>query len=207
MRSDNGGHWRGSEQDYIQNDLTGEVHHLFEHVELNEEEEGGYDSDDYWDAVVATEPDVHDALSWAASNLSHDFLSDYNAALDSDNHEEVHQYLQIILEEYRSSVPTQEDAYEEQEDASDDGEVEITQEAFDEAVAALTETEPQGEELSDEWQEAADQYRESDPTYAGIAAATAAFHAGEVTAEEAIEWVLEYYDIQDVARVYQSWNH
>ena len=203
------GHWRGSEKDFVYNDLTGETHHVFENVELNEDE-GGYDSDDYWDAVVATEPDVHDALSWAASNLSKDFLSDYNAALDSDNHKEVHQYLQMILEEYRSSSPNQEDTYEPQEDTYEEEDEALTQEESEyakEVLTGLSQNEPAGEEYANEWQSAVDTYQAAgDEVAAGVAAATAAFHSGQVSAEDAINWALQNFNARDLDRVYRMFT-
>jgi len=39
-------------------------------------------------------------------------------------------------------------------------------------------------------------------TASAVAAATAAFHAGEVSAEEALSWLTQTYDIRDLQRVY-----
>jgi hypothetical protein len=62
-----------------------------------------------------------------------------------------------------------------------------------------------GEEVAETWQEIVYQAEQAgDDTYAGIAAATASYHNGDVTAEEAIQFVFANYDLQDIARVYRQ---
>ena len=71
-------------------------------------------------------------------------------------------------------------------------------------VELLQQQEPEGEYVADEWQDAVQQAQESgDETYAMVAAATAAFHSGEISADDAIAYCLENANIKDLARVYK----
>jgi hypothetical protein len=199
------GYHRFTSDDFVEFQ-DGSVHHAFENVELNEDTDIS-NEELYIEALHEVYPSLADAVDWAATEMPKDFIDGFNAAVDSDDTDQLHGYIQALLQHYNDFYGTEEP----QEDASNSDEVEtdteLTQEVFDEAVAALTETEPQGEELANDWQAAVDSYREAgDETAAGIAAAVAAFHGSQVSAQEAIQWVIDNYDIQDVARVYKSLN-
>ena len=59
-----------------------------------------------------------------------------------------------------------------------------------------------GEEAAGEWQSAVDEaYAVGDEAYAAVAAATAAYHNGDVTAQEAIDWAIQNVPKADLLRV------
>jgi hypothetical protein len=199
------GYGRNSQDDYH---MTGDgrVSHMFAGVELADEgEQTAYSEDEYWTNVANLNPDTYEALDWAADHLSQDFIAGYNDAIDRDDHIEANKYLEMIIADYREAMgePT---ASEESE--SDDSEPEpIDPDLVDTVVESLSHEEALGEDVANEWQEAVEQALDSgDEVYAAVAAATASFHSGECTAEQAISYILENYPIEEVARVYQAIN-
>ena len=71
----------------------------------------------------------------------------------------------------------------------------------------LMEQEPAGFEESEDWQDVCDHYQESgQEVHAAIAAATASFHAGEVSADDAINYILQNYNNEEVILAYQQMN-
>jgi hypothetical protein len=161
--------------------------------------------DDYWNDVISLEPDIPNAIQWAADHLSPEFIADFNAALDADNRDEVNQYLEMILNDYRESYGSE--AVEEEEVDYDEELTPEEQQILDDVVDNLQGAEAMGEEAADEWQQAVYQAQASgDEVYAAVAAATSSFHSGEVTAEEAIGFILNNYPLKEVARVYEALN-
>ena len=192
------GGYRSSDRDIVEFD-DGSRHHVFEDASI--QEEGEFSTDDYFQTLLQSEPRIPDALAWAAENLPAQLITDYNQAVDFGDLDTINSTLEYILEQYGEDVYVEEDTElpEEDYDLS-----EQDQAVVDAITEQLAQQEPLGEEIADEWQSVADSTE--DPTYAGVAAATAAFHAGSLSAEEAISWVFENYNIRDIARVYQLIN-
>ena len=67
--------------------------------------------------------------------------------------------------------------------------------------AWLNLVEPQGTEIAYQYLQVAEQ--SEDPVYRDVAMATAEFHRGQMTAEEAINSVLECHTMEDAARIYR----
>lgn len=188
-----------------QNDLSvdnqGQTHHVFENVELNDDPDYNiFDTDDYADSVVAAYPDLPSALAWGEENLPADRIDAYNNAVDSDDPAEFMPLIEKLLEDFRDS--NGEPVAEEQEGEPLEEFEPPTDEEVDTVIDELYEQEPQGEEVAQEWQAVAQQAKaQGNETYAGVAAATAAFQAGEVTAEEAIQFCMDNYDRDELAKV------
>ena len=181
-------------------DNQGVTHHVFENVELNEEQANVFDTDEYVEAVQQAYPDVSEALEWGAKNLPGHRIDDYNAALDSDDPEQFMPLLEKLIAEYRNGVDAPEPEITDQEEAPEveppsDDEVE----SF---IGELSQSEPQGEAVAGHWQDVANQAKaQGNEVYAGVAAATAAFEAGEVSAQEAIQFCLDNFDRNELAKV------
>jgi hypothetical protein len=188
--------YRTSQDEYIQlNDGT--THHQFENVSIKED--GEFDSDDYYETLANSDPRIPGALEWSATNLPPELIEQYNDAIDNDDTDTINQILEYILEQYPGDYTPEEEYTEE--------DVELTEEdqaVIDTIVEDLSQQPAMGEEVANSWQEAVYAAEAAgDNTYAGVAAATAAYHNGDVTAEEAIQFVFDNYDIKDIARVYQ----
>ena len=203
----NEGAWKQANDNFVEFQ-DGSIHHQFENVELNEDLSEQYSVDDYWSDIISLDPDIPDAIQWASTNLAEEFITDFNAALDADNRHDVNQYLEMILSDYREASESgyeKSDEYESED--SDDEPVEYTEDDIQDAVDSLSQQEPLGEEYADDWQQAVHAYQDAgDEVAAAIAASVSAFHAGEVTAEDAINYVLQNYDMDAVARAYQALN-
>ena len=212
------GAWRQA-NDYVEFQ-NGEVHHRFENVEVNEDlQDSEYSDESYFETLSTLYPNIAQAVTWAADGgMSAEWSNDFNAALSAGDYEAVNVGLEQLLGMYDANHGDRPSATEEfqnreveesedEEPLSVDDLSEDDQQAVAEAVETLQWTEPGGDEQAEYWQQAIAVAQQSgDDTYAGIAAATSAFHSGEVSASEAIDFVLSNYDIRDVARVYQALN-
>ena len=99
---------------------------------------------------------------------------------------------------------TPEEVQEVEEDSEVEELSEQEQEILDKTVDLLSQQEAEGEYVADQWQEVVHQAEAAgDETYAIVAAATAAFHSQDVTAEEAINYCLQTANLKDLARVYK----
>ena len=201
LQQNNEGAWKNN-NDYVEfND--GSIHHRFENVEVDEDLPQDL-SAEYYDALASTYPELGDALQWAGQYLPRETITEYHQALENEDFLKVNETLEYIINNYRAAgdVPLVEEV--ENEEAPEDW-TEEDQDELDSTVTQLYEAEPQGEEYADSWQAVVEQAQEAgDDTYAAIAAATAAFHSGEVSAEEAVNYVLSNFDIRDVERVYRQ---
>ena len=202
------GQVRGVQNDYYE-DEQGQIRHRFTDVELESERNSpsSFNEDEYVAAIFESNPQLSDAQQWAEANLPEEWLDDYNKAVDKGDLSELHQAVEWLLQQYENrsqtdSIPEEVKEDDEMEDLSDEEKVVLA-----EAVEQLENQEPEGEDVSDQWQQMVDQAEEAgDATYATVAAATAAFHAGEVSAEEAINYCLNNCDLKDLARVYEHLN-
>ena len=213
------GYHRSLDQEYVEFQ-DGSIHHRFENVEVNEDlQESEYSDESYFETLSTLYPNIAQAVTWAADGgMSAEWSNDFNAALSAGDFEAVNVGLEQLLGMYDANHGDRPSATEEfqnrnnqesedEEPLTVDDLSEDDQQVVAEAVEELQYQSPGGEEQAQYWQQAVAVAQQSgDETYAGIAAATSAFHSGEVSAAEAIDFVLSNYDIRDVARVYQALN-
>ena len=212
------GYHRSLDQEFVE--LSDGIHHRFENVEVNEDlQDSEYTDDSYFNSLVALYPNFPQAANWAANGgMSVEWSQDFNASVEAGDFQAVNVGLEQLLNMYDAAHgerPSTSEEVEDREDQESEDDEPLTvddlpedeQQAVAEAVEELQYQSPGGEEQAQYWQQAVAVAQQSgDETYAGIAAATSAFHSGEVSAAEAIDFVLSNYDIRDVARVYQALN-
>ena len=205
------GQVRNVDFDYYEDD-KGQIRHRFSEVELESERQdpSAFDESAYIQAIYEANPELTTAQEWAEHNLPEELLDYYNNAVDSSDLGDLHKAVDWLLEQYANrnenntqSVETQEDETDsEVEDLSDEEKMILA-----ETVEQLEQQEPQGEYYAEQWQETVDAAEAAgDSTYATVAAATAAFHAGEVSADEAINYCLNNCDLKELSRVYKYIN-
>ena len=219
IESPHEGYHRSLDQEYVEFQ-DGSIHHRFENVEVNEDsQESEFSDEAYFEQLASLHPNVAQAVQWAANGgMSAEWSQDFNAALEAGDYQAVNVGLEQLLGMYDSNFgdrPSATEEFQNRNDQESEDEEPLTvddlseddQQAVNEAITELQYQSPGGEEQAEYWQEAVAQAQQSgDETYAAIAAATSAFHSGEVSAQEAIDFVLSNYDIRDVARVYQALN-
>lgn len=167
-----------------------------------------YNDDEYVGALFEANPDLAAATEWAGRNMSPEWCDLYDSKVNSDDLGEVNEWIDKLLDEYRNRTtdgPT----------TNKDETPELTLETLNdeqrafasEAVDSLSQMPVLGDETAAAWDEQVE-YANSigDSTYAGMSAAAAAFHAGDVSADEAINFVLENYPLTDVYRIYSHWQ-
>ena len=200
------GQVQGWENDYYE-DSEGQMHHRFSDVEFDEEDLGNsFNEDEYIEALLESNPHYSDAQRWATENLSDDELEEYNRLIDSSDLDDLHEAMEWLLEQYEQYGDLSVDDLEDVDDEISGLTPEETQ-ILSDAVDSLQEQEPD-EYVVDSWKVAALEADASgDPTYAMVASATASFHAGELTADEAISYVMESCDLKDLSRVYKYLMH
>ena len=215
METHHEGYHRGSEADFRQFQ-DGSVHHVFENVELQDEQAPGLtNQDEYYEALASIHPELAEASAWVAGGgLPQEWAVEFNSAVEQGDYTRVNEMMETMIGLYRESAGEQPQPQAQEEQAEEETEHmtyndldDDTRQQVDEVTSELEYNTPQGEEVAAAWEQAVLAGQEAgDETYAAIAAATAAFHAGEVSAQDAIEFVLSNYDIRDVSRVYQLLN-
>lgn len=200
------GTYRGWENDYFE-DSEGNSHHRYENSYLKSEQDEGihFNNADYAQALLQSTPGLSQALKWADGGLDAEFVQYLNQEFNSGDPDKMNPAIELLMEQFNEfgNRPVEE-VREESEDPEVDELSEEEAQILTEAVEMLEGQEPEGEYMADQWQEAVQQAEASgDETYAMVAAATAAFHAGDVTAEEAIDYCLNNGDLKDLSRVYQ----
>jgi hypothetical protein len=185
--------YRSSDRDYVE--LNDGIHHVFENVSIEEDP-----LEDYYETLAASDSRIPGAIAWAADNMSPEFINTFNSALDNDDVDTINEYLEFLLNQYPGDEYNNSDEeYVEDEDLTDDESEELTS-----VIEELVGNEPQGEEVALAWQEWSEQAAANgNEVAAGIAAATAAFNAGECDAETAIQFVLDNYSIRDIEQAYR----
>ena len=194
---------RGWQNDWIE-DSEGRLHHVFENVELESDKGIHFDEDAYVEALLESHSEFRQAQAWANENMPATLLERFNNAVDNGDLGELNEAVEWLISEYRSAAeapPQMEETVEDQEmDELSEEETEI----LNKTVDLLEQQEPAGEEVAGQWQDAVEQAQDSgDETYAMVAAATAAFHSGEVSAEDAVNYCLNNANLRDLARVYK----
>ena len=205
---DNKGQVVGMDGDYYE-DEYGQTHHHFEDVEITDD----YDADEYNDseyiaALHESVPGLAEAVEWCAEGFTADEAEWYNEMIDSDDPDDLHEAIDYLLTKWMEAALDEEMEADANEEGEDIDESEWSTEQSEQLVAvseSLMATEPGGYEQAEYWQEFCDSAAAAgDEVLAGVAAATACFHDGEITAEEAIEYVIQNFPPNEVER---AWNY
>ena len=200
------------EEFYVEDEYGNLEYQMPEDVDQYERVESDADQQ-YIDTIFEAYPQLPDALSAAADHLPENIIREYNNAIEVGDWDLVMPFIEQVIEDYQNGEfgepSTLEEPYEEPyEEASEEEEASELDAWSDEELAAARQeidenlfySEPEYAHVQ-YWQEEAD--TAEDPVYRGVCAATAAFHAGEVDAEDAINYVLENYPKDDVIRIYR----
>ena len=166
--------------------------------ELAESPVVGFNEEEYVSALFESNPVIEPALEWAGDNLPQEFQDAYNAAVDGGNLNKIHELLDIMIEQYMQFNP-QEAAETPTDEVSETDEVEMAK-----VVETLQNSEAEGTETAYQWLESAEQWKDTDPCVSDICQATAGFHRGEFTAEEAISMVLDNYPMAKAVKAYKQ---
>jgi len=182
--------------DYIETD-KGDFKHVMSETELSTENDP---YEQYFDAVIESKPNVREALEWAAGHYPEDFTEKYNKALHGNDLDTFNEYLDKIVNDFEASGEKVEVSEEEPKELEDELSAEDTK-LFDNIVSQALSEEPQGEEQADKVDNLAREYlAKGNECGAAILAANAAFDRGSMTAEQAIEYVIDNYDIQEIKK-------
>jgi hypothetical protein len=206
------GQVRGWESDYVENEV-GQTVHRFSQAELESDSPSTFNDDEYTSALLEAHPQLGEAIQWAATNLPSELSEDFNDKVNSGDLEKVNNAVEWLLGHYNEHAgeallnenPTadeeEESGFEDQLQDLSDQEVE----ALNEAVESLESQEPEGDMVAAQWQDyVEDALNSGDETFATVAAATAAFHSGEVSADEAISHCLTTCNLKELSRVYKA---
>lgn len=212
---------RSWQDDFVM-DSEGQYHHVMQEVELNDESSPtSFDEDAYISNLYEANPQLQSAIAWGADNLSQDQLDVYNKLVDSKDLDDVNQAVDWILNQYQENAYQPEietdEPYEESNDndsllepdtverieSLSDDEVDVLNDAID----VLASNEPAGSTVASQWEDFAVQAEDSGNTcMAYVASATAQYHAGEISAEEAIATALNNFDLHELQQVYSYLN-
>ena len=203
----NDGQVRGWQNDYYE-DGEGELHHRFEDVELNDESDPmSFDEDEYVELLLESNPKFYHAQQWAIDNMSEEELEEYNRLIDTSDLDDLHMAMDWLVEQYEKFADFTEDSepeqVEEEEEVDDEELTESDRMAINAAVHSLNKSEALDYMAADWIEQGEIAEQNGDETYVAVAAATAAFHAGEVTAQEAIDYCMANCSMKELARVYK----
>lgn len=132
-------------------------------------------------------PDLDNILDFAIEAYGDEITQLYDQAIEDSDWSSVHKYLEQWSEEYREGQTPQVN-YEE-----------VTQE-----LNTLAESESLGTETAFEFLQMAEQA--SDPIESEMLQLTASFHKGDVSAEDAIQSMLDRYPIDQLLPIYNKLN-
>jgi len=132
-------------------------------------------------------PDLDNILDFAIEKHGDEITSLYDEAIDKDDWSTVNNYLEQWSEEFRET---------QQEPVNYE---EVTQE-----LDQLVETEPEGLETAFDLLQQAEQ--SSDPCESEILQMSASFHRGDISAEDAIQSMLDKYPIDQLINTYNQLN-
>ena len=212
----------GMDDDYVELE-DGSIHHRFENIEFDEEEELLYDADDseYIAALHEVNPELRDAVEWSKDNFTEDEAAWYNDCIDEEGLDGINEAIEYLLSRYNDYVdnlvlepedfPDEEEYYEEDEEEVETNPDwdDITPEQVEELQAVtseLLEMQPDPE-VVDDWQEVLEAAEaEGDETLAAVAAAIRSVHESSMTQAEAINYVLSNYPPDEVERVWNLLN-
>lgn len=174
---------------FTEDDETGERRYLIEETDLMQDQDYREDPDEtYLQAVIETYPQIHDALAWAKTELSPQFIKDFNEAMNDGEPDDFMPFVEQLMEEYSEATAV---------------EVQLPdQQQINEAIDKLTSTEPGGTEQAMEWMQLAVEAQESDPILSEAAHLTAQVHRGELPSSQAIQMMVEKYPMIELQRIY-----
>lgn len=202
------------EEDFVQ-DSNGEYHHRYADVDPSQYEESSDADQQYQQALLETYPSLGTATAWAGENLDPESIEWYDQAIDSGNPEQMNEAIEWLLSAYAEAdnqgIASEDEEYSSEDSGLSDKTMQEIEQLDEEdqdilvtAVEGLIQSDPGGEDAARSWQYMSETASEQgDQVMATIAAATAAFHAGEVSANDSIAYVLNNCDLQDVARTYE----
>lgn len=213
---------RGWEDDFVM-DSEGQYRHIMQDVELEDESSPmSFNEGDYIDAIYESNPQLNAAIEWGGENLTQPELDSYNRAVESGSLDELNEAVQWILNRYEQEgfapPQTTTDEVEEQsgegESLLDSDTIERVESLSDDEADYLTDVvdtlasnEPAGAEYAEQWENYAVQAEDAGDTCASfVAAMTAQYHAGSISAEEAIATAMNNFDLKDLQRVYAQFN-
>lgn len=188
------------ETNYVIDDETGDRVYDFDETDYSMDGDAVPDIDDeYIQNIHDAYPDLGNAQMYASRNWSADQLESFNEVMENGELDQVMPRLEDLVNEYRNSGEEHEP-----QTFDDDEEIELPDEeqifeAFDEGK----ESEPAGLEHAMEWLQMAEQTSESDPVYSSVCQLSAAFHNGELSAEDCWSQALETHNLADLVRVYR----
>ena len=201
-------------------DSEGRYHYNYQDVEEESEyDPSSFNESEYIEAIYESNPQLEDAISWGIDNLSQDQLAAYNQAVENGNLDELHDAVSWLLRQYEENGDYEETIIDEEEDEEPKGESLLTDDAserIDElsdddadelanTMDALIDMEPGGENTAYEWEQlAVDADDAGDVCTSYVAALTAQYHAGNISAEEAIADAINSFDIQQLKQVYRQ---
>jgi hypothetical protein len=169
------GGWSSSASDYITDETTGETRHLFDSAIL-EDEQQGFNEDDYFATLAGSDPKISQALSWAATNMPAEHIADFNRIIDSGNLDDIHQALDILLNTYNAD-----NTQAIEEDAVDP--IEVTEEEVTAEIASLQSAEPDYSVAQEFMAAAVNATSEAEQVLYSLACE---FHSGRLSADECI---------------------
>ena len=152
------------------------------------------------DAFTEANPDTQAAIAYVSQFWSEQEKAEWDSRVDNADWFDLAQDLEQILQQYRTDGSPDVDIYEEPE---------ITQQQVDAEYQDLLESEPEGIELaSEQLNEAEQYYQQGDQLAAQIMMASSQFHSGAMSADQAIESVLNSGFDQDtiIQKYYELFN-
>jgi hypothetical protein len=199
VESPHEGYWKGSESDFVEHQ-DGSVHHLFEDVQIDESTDP---EEEYVSALHELYPDLADAIIWAETEMSHEFIDGYNTAVDNDDLGRLYGYIEQLLELY--NAPSDEDEGSSNESYEEELGLDVSDEQISDEVTSLIDAEPQGEEFAYQYEEAATAWLANGyEVEAAILEMTNQFHRGVIDAETAISQVINAYGDASVIKAYMN---
>ena len=139
------------------------------------------------DAVHELYPDLDGILDFAIATYGDEITQMYDEAIDSDDWATVHNFLEQWSEEFRENQAP-----------------EVDYEEVNQELNQLVETEAEGMETAFELLQQAEQ--SDNPTESAMLQMASAFHKGEVSAQDAIQQMLDTYPIEDLIKTYNQLN-
>ena len=197
---------------YINEDSMGNHHHAYE---LDEEQSLQY-SDDNQEELTSDDFIVEDLpmeevsfiknqvggeqayaelMEWAESNIHPDDVDAFNQIAETGTTEEILEMLSSLYSVYAEHF---DDTYSDDDYSSDEYQAAVEQE-----IEELQRADPEGTELALEQLQEAYDLQESDPEASIVLQASAAFHRNDLSAEDAINMVIDQLGYEAAIEVYQ----
>lgn len=141
------------------------------------------------DGLIELYPQLDNMLDFAVEQHGEEFVSLYDDAVDSGDWNTVMKFLEQWSQEFAEANP-QPEAF--------------SHEQINEGLNDLADMAPEGLEMAFSYLQMAEQTQ--DPIESDVLQSTAAFHRGEITAEQGIQAMLDRYPIEKLIPIYQKHN-